>query len=206
MPVFEINVSRCHPVSVVVRCPGPCDPLPTSRLRVDMPPLLHRIAFLALLGVVAGCTHGAMDSTSVQTTNSGHSPEPKSITPDHKSGLSSAPENVAEALKQFQSQALNSLPKHLMPELREFASNAIKDREHLHARRLTCQACFQRIDGTLTQEERQSLILFGTIDDLKTNAGDCWEIMSFGNFKNSIEGYIDADTGRLLVLWIVPEG
>lgn len=171
-----------------------------------MPPLLHRIVFLALLGVVAGCKPSATHSTPVQTTNGGHSPEPKSITPDRKSDSSSPPENATEALNQFQSQALNSLPKHLTPELREFATNAIKHRDHLHARRLTCQACFERVDGTLTHGERKSLILFGVIDDLKTNAGDCWEIMSFGSFGNSIEGYVDADTGRLLVLWIVPEG
>lgn len=66
--------------------------------------------------------------------------------------------------------------------------------------------CFERIDGTLTQVERESLILFGAINDLRGQSGDCWEIMSFGGFGNSIEGYLDANTGKLLVLWIAPEG
>ena len=71
---------------------------------------------------------------------------------------------------------------------------------------MTCEACFQRIDGTLTEKERQQLILSGEIDDLRNQSGDCWEIMTIGGIGSGIEGYIDAATGELLVLWIVPEG
>jgi hypothetical protein len=168
--------------------------------------ILDKIAILAILGIVVGCKPGATDSTRLATSNGGESAESISPIPVGESGSVSGPEDAGAALDAFQSQAFNSLPKDLSSESRAFAVRTIKDREHLHARRLTCQACFQRIDGTLRQEERQSLILFGTIDDLRGHAGNCWEIMSFGTFGNSIEGYIDSDTGRLLVLWIVPEG
>lgn len=162
---------------------------------MGMPKFLNELAFLAILGAVFGCTPSPTEP-----------PAPNTAAPIRESAMPTAPETAAAALDQFQSQALSSLPKHLNAEVRAFATAAIKDRDHLHARRLTCQACFERLDGTLTQQERQSLILFGAVDDLRGHAGECWEIMSFGTFGQSIEGYLDASTGRLLVLWIVPEG
>ncbi|TWU38604.1 hypothetical protein [Novipirellula artificiosorum] len=173
---------------------------------IHMAARLDKIAILAILGIAVGCSPGAKDSMRPATSNGGESPEITSSMPVGESGSVVGPENADSALDAFQVQAFNSLPEDLSSDRQAFAVRAIKDREHLHARRLTCQACFQRIDGTLRQDERQSLILFGTIDDLRGQAGNCWEIMSFGTFGNSIEGYIDVDTGRLLVLWIVPEG
>ena len=119
---------------------------------------------------------------------------------------SAVPDSPTTAIESFQRKALASIPKDLAPETKSFVVKTINDRKHLNARRLTCQSCFERIDGSLSQEERKTLILFGVIDDMRDHSGDCWEIMSFGGFGNGIEGYLDADTGELVLLWIVPEG
>lgn len=116
------------------------------------------------------------------------------------------PHDAGTAIESFQSQALAALPEALHAERRQFVVDTINDREHLHAAEMAIEACFQRIDGTLSLREREESILFGEIDDLRNRFGDCWEVTSFGRFGSGIEGYLDRATGKLLLLWIVPEG
>jgi hypothetical protein len=64
---------------------------------------------------------------------------------------------------------------------------------------------WKRVDDTLTEKERKSQIIYGTLDGLRTAKGDCWAVQYFADFDGII-GYLDARTGRLVFLWIPPEG
>lgn len=116
------------------------------------------------------------------------------------------PSPEEKAIESFQSQALTCIAVLRSVEAKKFATDQINDRAHLGCQRVTAKACFERMDSTLSPQERSDLILFGRIDDLRDRGGDCWDVCSFGGFGNSINGYLDVQTGKLLVLWIVPEG
>ena len=75
----------------------------------------------------------------------------------------------------------------------------------LIARREPFSQALERVDDTLTERERRELIRYGTLDDLRRE-GDCWAVESSGSFGNGIIGYLDAETGLLVFVWIVPEG
>lgn len=76
----------------------------------------------------------------------------------------------------------------------------------LSARRATLREIFDRVSDTLTPSERQSLILFGSLGDLD-RAGECWVIESFiGCPCSEVSGIVDAKTGQLIFVWIMPEG
>ena len=167
---------------------------------------MTRIVLIGVLLAAVGCgQEEAPSDTSPNDISNGLSVNSQE--------LHAAPKDEATAIDLFQSQALISLPVNLTSERQVLIVDAINDREHLHARRATYEACFERIDGTLTAKERDSMILHGTTDDLRGDrSGGCWAITSLGraDFKmpsnSSIEGYLDDHTGKLLVLWIVPEG
>jgi WD40 repeat protein len=63
----------------------------------------------------------------------------------------------------------------------------------------------KRVENTLTPEERKTAILRGTLPDLKRD-GDCWEVHYFAGSKNSLTGYLDVRTSKLVFLWLIPEG
>ena len=65
---------------------------------------------------------------------------------------------------------------------------------------------FARVNDTLTASERESLILYGVPEDLD-KAGQCWVIESFAGCPCSeVSGCIDAKTGELVFVWVMPEG
>ena len=65
---------------------------------------------------------------------------------------------------------------------------------------------FARVNDTLTASERESLILYGVPEDLD-RAGQCWVIESFAGCPCSeVSGCIDAKTGELVFVWVMPEG
>lgn len=63
----------------------------------------------------------------------------------------------------------------------------------------------QAMAVTLSPEEQKTAILRGTIPDLKRE-GDCWEVHFFDGFGASLTGYRDVRTGKLVFLWLIPEG
>ena len=75
----------------------------------------------------------------------------------------------------------------------------------LHAERGPCVNGHRRVDGTLSAEERQRLVLFGTIPALDKD-GTCWMVRVWRGGFETIMGYLDASTGSLLLVWLVPEG
>jgi hypothetical protein len=109
--------------------------------------------------------------------------------------------DAKQAIAAFMRQAGPALAKRAE---RKYVEGQLKP-ETLSAKRITFAAAFERVDGTLSAEERKTLILLGKIADLKRD-GECWEVMTFGNLGNGLEGYLDPKTGRLVMLWIVPEG
>jgi hypothetical protein len=109
--------------------------------------------------------------------------------------------DAKQAIAMFVRQARPALAKRSE---RKYVEGLLKP-ETLSAKKITFAAAFERIDGTLSAEERKTLILVGKIANLKRD-GECWEVMIFGNIGNGLEGYLDPKTGRLIILWIVPEG
>jgi hypothetical protein len=76
----------------------------------------------------------------------------------------------------------------------------------LSARRASYREMFDRVNDTLTASERESLILYGVPGDLD-RAGECWVIESFNGCPCSeVSGCIDAKTGELIFVWVMPEG
>jgi hypothetical protein len=172
---------------------------------------LHKITLVAILCSVIGCERSAKDPDVSVAKQGGDAPEPMAAATLSEPAKLEPPTpvvspEIAAAIEAFQKQALAALPKEMEPGLRAFAVQAIQDREHLGAQRKSGRACFERIDGTLSAKERESLLLFGKIEDMRDYPGDCWDVLSFGGFGNSINGYLDAKTNKLLLLWIVPEG
>ena len=146
-------------------------------------------------------TDGASESTPVSNE--------RAVAAESETGHEQAkiapPKNSEQAIDQFVDQARRKISDAQTPG-QEFVSRTIDDRKHLHARRLKCTACAARLNDTLTATERQTLILHGSIVDLEKHSGECWQVESYGGFGNSLSGYLEADTGRLIVLWVVPEG
>ena len=73
------------------------------------------------------------------------------------------------------------------------------------AQELQSAACQQVVTSSLSADEKKRLILFGTLDDLVPDR-KVWAIANPGHFGNGFEAYIDQKTGKLLFLWIRPEG
>ena len=110
-------------------------------------------------------------------------------------------EAVAAFVSQWKELVEPNIPKAQMKYLPQLP--AAKDR--LSAKRSTYQACLSRVNDTLTEADRKSLIVFGSLPDLKRE-GDCWAIESLGGSKTGIAGYLDLTTGRLVFAWLMTEG
>ena len=111
---------------------------------------------------------------------------------------------IAAFVSQWESVVLPKVPD-IQPEyLPGYLKKKLAARDKMHAHRSTYQASFQRVSGTLTERQRKQLILHGTLDDLK-RGGECWTVGSYGGFME-IGGFLDAETGKLVFAWIIPEG
>lgn len=65
----------------------------------------------------------------------------------------------------------------------------------------------RRVDGTLTEAERKTQVLHGTLDGLRRARGECWAVEYHAPFSlGGVIGYLDDQTGRLVFLWSPPEG
>jgi len=108
--------------------------------------------------------------------------------------------------------------RHLQQLWRDSLTAKLKDNEHftmlahqvfepgrVGARRINSLEAWQRISSTLSPAEKQTLILFGSLDDLKRDK-PVWAVCNPGDLGNGFEAYLDSVTGELLFLWIIPEG
>ncbi|HEV7402770.1 MAG TPA: hypothetical protein VGO11_07595 [Chthoniobacteraceae bacterium] len=85
----------------------------------------------------------------------------------------------------------------------DFLAQHLFDREQITVGKITGEAAFQRVDGTLAPSER-SLILTGDLAALRKQP-ILTEVHSFGGFGNSFSAYLAPD-GALILFWIIPEG
>ena len=110
------------------------------------------------------------------------------------------------SLSIFQNQSQAIIVKVKPEKYRKSLESKIVTPEKLVARRIDFSEAFKQVKGTLTKEERKKLILYGSLADLRQE-GECWAIESFGNGMTSeIAGYIDVKSGKLVFLWLIPEG
>lgn len=116
-----------------------------------------------------------------------------------------AESSTNDVLRNFQQQAMVLVASQTNSHLKAFLSGKVQDGAHLSAQPSTFSNCFKRIDGTLSSDERKSLILKGQIADLKRDSA-CWVVESFGGKGSEVCGYLDWDAKTLVLLWIVPEG
>ena len=119
-----------------------------------------------------------------------------------------APENEREAIRLFQAAAAKVVSELDEGDVRRKYggySQRIAAKEKLVARRQTFRASFERVDGTLLKPEREMLVLLGEISKLNRD-GNCWAVQTTGTIGNELVGYLDAADGKLVFLWIVPEG
>ncbi len=80
----------------------------------------------------------------------------------------------------------------------------LRDEKKWSVNRKPFAEALMRVENTLSPEEQKTAILRGTIPDLK-RAGECWEVHFFGG-SSSLTGYLDTRTGKLVFLWLIPEG
>jgi len=86
-------------------------------------------------------------------------------------------------------------------------NNQRSDTTNIHAQRMTSGTARKRASLLLSSAPsiRQQLIAFGSVDALKPNVS-LWAVSNLGTNDDGFEAYLDASTGKLLLLWIVPEG
>lgn len=115
------------------------------------------------------------------------------------------PRSAEEAAARFQTQALRVVRELPRGDQRDGLLDQLKDVQKLAAQRIKFAAAHARVESATRPEERARLIIHGKLDDLQT-AGECWDVGYFVGLGSGIEGYLDAKTGQLKLLWIVPEG
>ena len=86
-------------------------------------------------------------------------------------------------------------------------NNQISDTTNIHAQRMTSSTARKRASLLLSFSPgiRRQLIAFGSPDALKPNVF-LWAVYNLGTNDDGFEAYLDAGTGKLLLLWIIPEG
>lgn len=73
------------------------------------------------------------------------------------------------------------------------------------ARSVSSDASHKLVTMSLSADEKKRLILVGSLDDLKPDR-KVWAITNPGDIGNGFEAYLDQQDGKLLFLWIIPEG
>jgi hypothetical protein len=85
-------------------------------------------------------------------------------------------------------------------------SERVQMKNKLSARLESSRKVYERVKDTLGPSEQQTLILYGDLADLDRE-GEVWMIESFmGCPCSEVAGYVDAKTGRLIFVWVMPEG
>lgn len=138
-------------------------------------------------------------SAAIGATNAG---EPAK---GHAPPLASA----LDARKAFRAQVeevfIKSLPKAAQ-EIWQARLAGLEDGRKWSVRRQLFASGWNRVNGTLSEKEQQTRILYGTMDALRSAKGDCWAFEYLADPKGTLIGYLDAKSGRLVFLWHAPEG
>ena len=75
---------------------------------------------------------------------------------------------------------------------------------------MTYAQVVDRIDGCLSGQERQYLVLYGDIDAIREREGTCGVIMGWaqetGGYGNTLVAYIDTQSDELVFFWVAPCG
>lgn len=115
------------------------------------------------------------------------------------------PANDKEAVTAFQRLWRESLAKKLesSPHF-VLLSHLYAEPDRVFARLQTSSESLQRVSGSLSADEMKRLIVVGTLADLKPER-QVWAVTNPGGGPG-FEAYLDAKDGRLIFLWVVPEG
>jgi hypothetical protein len=116
-----------------------------------------------------------------------------------------APKTAEEAIATFQILAKPVVAKVQPEARRKLLESRLGAPDKLKAVRQSFKVALARLHSTLTPAEKPNFIIYGALVDVPQE-GDCWTVESFGSGKSEVVGYLDAQTGRLVLLWIVPEG
>jgi hypothetical protein len=82
----------------------------------------------------------------------------------------------------------------------------VRATDKLYARRRAYRELYRSVNGTLSPVERRKLILYGSPADLNRE-GEGWVVESSSGCPcGEIAGCVDAKSGRLIFVWLVPEG
>lgn len=72
------------------------------------------------------------------------------------------------------------------------------------ARLASCREGHEVVQRTITQTQ-YDFVIHGQLADLDRD-GACWHVMYAGGMKQEVLGYVDPGTGKLLLVWRIPEG
>lgn len=79
-----------------------------------------------------------------------------------------------------------------------------RDPDKLVAKLASCRESAAIVRRT-NADTHYDFVLFGTLADLDRD-GDCWDVMYQGGMKLEVAGYLDPVSGKLLLVWRIPEG
>jgi hypothetical protein len=142
--------------------------------------------------------------------SSGTGPQQLTISAQEQ-GQDTPVRDVAQAIKLFEhywdSIVLPGLPKGTSKRnLAQEMSWRFGPEKRFSTRRKDYREVYGIVKDTLSPKERRQLILYGRLADLNRK-GDCWMVSSISGCPcGETAGCIDAKTGKLIFVWIMPEG
>lgn len=113
----------------------------------------------------------------------------------------SSPRTPAEARTAFYEQGAQLGLFTTYPEDRVMR---LKSGEQWSARRLSYRTAYENVQSAYEGLDKPTVFYFGT-DETLNRQGECWEVSDSGGY-HGIRGYLDADSGRLIFVWVPPEG
>jgi hypothetical protein len=119
---------------------------------------------------------------------------------------SEVPQTPSDAVAALQTLWKDSLSKQLenSPYIK-ILSQQIVEPGRVYAQLQPAADSLSGVSNSLSETEKAKLILFGRLDDLKIDR-KVWAIRNPGTLGSGFEAYVDSKDGRLLLLWIIPEG
>lgn len=158
---------------------------------------LYYDAFKVLVLVAVASLAGCTSSEETQSANE----KPKPETNVDAGVITLATEE--SAVLYFQKRA-----REIFEDKKNFIKNPklidqLDDKKNISAKRKNLRECYKRIQDTLTEEQQQSSIMHGKLENLGF-LDDAWEI-EVGQFEINMGACIDIKTGRVKVLWINQE-
>jgi hypothetical protein len=87
----------------------------------------------------------------------------------------------------------------------ERLNHLVMEPGQVSARSSTSAEGLKRVSDTLTEKERRSLIVYGALKDLEPDR-PVWTITNGGGIGAGFQAYVDQKSGKLIFLWLIPEG